>query len=91
MITLTHYRKFIEKRKTTLIWRWNKVRRDEFYCARYYCAVVTDGLRHHILRRKCHTAEDALKYGARMTQKVNGFVDVDHSALVSMNNMAAAR
>lgn len=91
MITLTHYRKFVERRFSHLVWRWNSVRKGTFGNTRYYRAVVTDGVRHRYLRRKCHTAEDALKYGARMTQKVNGFVDVDHSALVSMNNMAAAR
>ena len=86
MLTLTHYRKFNSGRFTYLIWHWNRVGRSaNLMYDRWYCAVVlTDNMRHRITRRKCHTAEDAMLYGARLTKRVNGYVDVTQEVMLDL-------
>lgn len=92
MITLAGHKKFYGLRDTNLIWRANSIGRSSFNMVRWYCAVVMrDNLVFRVTRRKCHTASDALLYGARLTQRVNGFTDLTVDVMAQINEMPLVR
>jgi len=70
MLQFTHYRRFVDRgRHAKLVWGWHSVYKSEFSYVRWYCAVISDGLRRRILRRKLHWAEDAQLYGVRVCNR----------------------
>ena len=70
MLYYTDYRKFVDWRcQTRLVWGWHSVFRSDFSYVRWYRAVISDGLRRRILRRKLHLAEDTQLYGERVCKR----------------------